>query len=512
MILVLYLLGDLLIRVSSTACYDGCFCYTTTMNCSKQSLRNVPVIPETVNNVDLSYNLIFEVEDENLIQNVEVLDLSHNRLRIFELDLSKSYLKTLKLSDNPLKALYINSTVLKFLDISWCDITHLQHGFLNMVPSLEVLDVSHNPLKVIHPLSGNLKQLYIQGCLFHKITFDLPVLDFLDVSFNRYMTVLKLESNLTTLKASHGSFYQAELALPKLKVLDISHNKLNQVYFNNPCLEILDISWNSLRSLDLVNVALINLDISHNLLDELQLSIEDLIFLNVSFNPLTVLKVFSASLKVVDCSSCKLQYIDLPPVHTLNLSRNGLESFTGEATHLDLSYNLLDSFKGKSKFVDLRGNRFSLPKKVEIAGNALLGNNPWLCKCEDKALKELYLKAVDKVICASPEGRSWDSCYTTKLPKYMKDYPWVPLVASGILTILVVICAYAMKRRLWADRSTPTQPSQDFEEIQPIRERVEDRLPSYEEALLMNKPRYANTNNRRSYEIVLDRQLSSSSI
>ncbi|XP_073974188.1 uncharacterized protein [Rhodnius prolixus] len=381
-----------------------------------------------------------------------------------------------------------------------------------MVPSLEVLDVSHNPLKIIHPLSGNLKQLYIQGCLFHKITFNLPELEFLDVSFNRYMTILKLESNLTTLKASHGSFYQAELALPKLKVLDISHNKLSQVYFNNPCLEILDISWNSLRSLDLVNVALITLDLSHNMLDELQLSISDLIFLNVSFNPMSVLKVYSGSLRVVDCASCKLQYIDLPPVQTLNLSRNSLERFVGEATYLDLSYNLLVNFKGKSKFVDLRGNRLSLPKKVEITGNALLGNNPWLCKCEDKALKDLYLKAVDKVICASPEGRSWESCFATKLPKYMKDYPWIPLVVSGVLTALVVICAYAMKRRLWTDRSSPTQPSQDFEETVQIRERLEDRLPSYEEALLMNKPRYSTSNNRRSYEIVPNRRPSSSSI
>ncbi|KAK9500888.1 hypothetical protein O3M35_002059 [Rhynocoris fuscipes] len=525
MILIILLLGELFLEngVNCSSCYEGCFCHYDTMNCSSQSLEHIPDVPESVTNLILAYNLLYRVTRTEIFEYLTAIDLSNNRLKSLSIELANSSkLHTLKLSDNPINSVQIVSNTLKILDISWCDITHLQANFLDSLPSLELLDISYNPLKLISGFNGNIQELHLKGCLLHDISlFNLPQLKYLDISFNRYMKALKFDSNLTVLKAAYASLYQADFNLPKLKLLDLSHNKLSQVIMNSPSLIELNLSWNSLRNfeINLLESSLEKLDISHNLLNQIELFANDLQYLNASFNPLNLLKIHSVSLELIDCASCQLKIIDLPKVRTLNLSRNNLEIFDGEATVLDLSHNLLDSYKGISKFVDLRWNRLSLPKNVSISGSALLDNNPWFCQCQDVALKELYMRAIDQVKCASPEGKTWESCFRTKLPKYMSEYPWVPLVISAVLTVFLVIGIFMMKKKLWPtvpNNSSAEQSQSDYyvvpqTEPSSCRERPEDQLPSYEEALFMNKPRnYAA--NRRSYELGSNRRLSSSSI
>lgn len=293
--------------------------------------------------LDLSHNQLDALPDLLLhsLPNLKVLNVSHNQASQLKLGLRfqvLTHLIVLDLSHNPFRnashdtfemAENWDHTVRRSLDLSYCQLEHVDAGSLRIVPGLQNLSLAGNGLLSFDQVVQVLKQLENSG------------IESVDLS---YMNI------------TNPALF-AEVRLLAIKSLDLSQNKIVTVpaatFGNIRSLQHLDISHNLLTSLDegfgdLVNLLKLNmshcqlqsfngngvalmhhlttLDLSHNRLRDA---------IQVDFSPLH-------GLRTLDLSFNLLQSTVLPGNNehlvTLNLASNDLTSLPSMANMRSLRY------------------------------------------------------------------------------------------------------------------------------------------------------------------------------
>ncbi|CAH1391996.1 unnamed protein product [Nezara viridula] len=533
----------LLHGVLTEHCPAKCSCYRNKVNCAGRSLTSLGEydlhLIQSFDHVDISRNKFtifppleakFINASNNIVQlfpdiidGVQSLSLRYNQMRDVSSENCPISLRSLDLSENPIKTINIACVGLAVLDLSHCDIEVLPETFLEKLPSLQVLNIGDNPLRKISDLvSFSLQELRIQRTqlrvLKTTVLAGLTNLKFLDLSGNKHMRILDFNTNTEILIAQNCSLESVDFSgMPFLRTAVIDHNIINHINFLNSLVE-LHASYNLITYIDLRSLKIA--DLSYNILSTLKLRPMD--WLNITGNQIQNLKL--VSMHLLEASHCKLKAIETNGVkiHTLNMSHNELEHFPGgmSATVLDVSYNRLSSFKNQiNGIVEIRlsGNRLVLAEDVIAQGKMYLNDNPWTCDCR---MDNLYRLAEDanNLLCAHPKnvsGKTWaDACYRSRIPRWMLKHPYIPFIISTTVLFLAIFCFYWIRRML----DTPNLPAEEEENnhvIETVLPQIviNDQLPSYEEALLM--PGIARKVNvvtqTRSYE-VLSRRLSSNSI
>lgn len=307
--------------------------------------------------------------------------------------------------------------------------------------------------------------------------------------------------------------------MPLIRVLEISDNHIKHLVLPHSLHDL------KARNNQIFNIELQSLkraDLSKNSITSLRLQPMD--WLNISGNSISNLKL--TSINFLDASMCGISQIEgmRARFHTLNLSHNSLETFPEGLTlrKLDVSYNRLTSFKHRINSIEevrLVGNRLVLAEDVVAQGKMYLGDNPWTCDCK---MDHLYTSADDAptLTCSHPRnvsGRTWtEACYKRRIPHWMVNHPYIPFVVSSVLLVLAIIFFYWLRRKLdTISEENPQRHDERATETETVSPqiRINNELPSYEEALLM--PGIARKKNvptqTRSYEM-LSRRLSSNSI
>lgn len=530
---------------SKAICPSKCSCTENAVDCSHKSLISLSIIDPFINEVDhvdishnhLSWLSTISVENidasSNLIQQfpqlapkVKSLILKSNKLRYAVHEECPDSLNFLDLSENPVKAVDLNCTGLKILNISHSDIEILPEGFLSKFPTLEVLHIDDSPLKKIN---GDLRSNTLEVLTFQRshlryikpnLFSGLTKLKIINLSGSRHLQNLQPISVAEMLFADHCSIETIDLTgMPRLRSLDVSGNHITALDLPDPVIE-LNASTNLIYNIDLKKLK--RADLSRNKIVTINLKRMD--WLDISENrQITLLRL--ASIDFLDASQCSISVIEPlgSKLHTLNLSHNALEVFPQRMAvrRLDVSYNRLSSFKAKVEGIEeisLIGNRLVLAEDVVAQGKMYLRDNPWTCDCK---MDHLFRRADDvmQLLCEHPKnasGKTWmDACYKSNIPKWMLKYPYIPFIISTALLILAMLFFYWLRMKLdssGVDEPTPPADVSDDQNVVP--EPVYNRdLPSYEEALLM--PPLAKKVNAltqtRSYE-VLSRRLSSNSI
>ncbi|XP_014283594.1 leucine-rich repeats and immunoglobulin-like domains protein 3 [Halyomorpha halys] len=534
----------LLYGVLTKHCPEKCSCYRDKVNCAGRSLSSLDEydlhLIQSFDHVDISRNkfTIFPLLDAkfinasknnfqlfpDIINGVQSLSLRYNQMRDVLSENCPVSLRSLDLSENPIKTINIACDGLAVLDLSHCDIEILPETFLKKLSSLEILNIGDNPLRKISDLvSFSLQELRIQRTQFRVLKptalTGLTKLKFLDLSGNKHMRILDFHTNAEILIAQNCSLDSVDFSgMPNLRTAVVDHNVINRIHFLNSLVE-LHASNNLITYIDLHSLKIA--DLSYNAISALKLRPMD--WLNITGNQIQNLKLVSMNL--LEASNCKLKSIEINRVNipTLNISHNELEHFPGgmSATILDVSYNRLSTFKSQINGIaeiHLSGNRLVLAEDVIAQGKMHLNDNPWTCDCR---MDHLYRLAEDanNLLCAHPKnvsGKTWaDACYRSRIPRWMLKHPYIPFIISTTLLFLAIFCFYWIRKML----DTPHLRSGEEEENNHVVETVlpqiviNDQLPSYEEALLM--PGIARKVNvvtqTRSYE-VLSRRLSSNSI
>ncbi|XP_042360088.1 vasorin b [Plectropomus leopardus] len=208
----------------SSVCPEECTCSTPeSMLCFHRHSSTMPKgVPQSTKSLFLFANDIegLTVEDFDGLENLELLDLSQNKLT--------------ELSDGIFEPL----TSLKNLDLSSNQITHISEECFKGMVLLERLYLYSNLIKTIHPAAFNgldhLLELKLQGNQLTSLpTLSMPLLLLLDLRFNVLPTLGTADlqtPNLESLKLGgvRLTSLDKELigSLKNLHELDISGNKL----------------------------------------------------------------------------------------------------------------------------------------------------------------------------------------------------------------------------------------------------------------------------------------------
>ncbi|CAL4145413.1 unnamed protein product [Meganyctiphanes norvegica] len=286
-------------------------------------VRSLFSCPLPMNNLDLSYNQLAEVQSRAFAaaRSIQYLSLKHNRLSRLD---DKAFrgllnLKVLDLANNQLVALprsaLQDSVQLTELHLSNNSLSVLPPGAFGDLNQLHTLDISHNQLSLgasnLEPFRGLIRLVLLN--LSHNYLMHLGPQSFVDLSS---LQVLRLEHNQIT-HILDDTFQ----GLANLHSLNLSENKLSV------------ISGNSLSGLAVLS------------------------FLSLDNNLLTILEDDAldncSSLQHLTLSHNQLQQLPKAVNHTpllriLDLSNNQINSFEGsdlEGLHhlreLDMSYNEL---------------------------------------------------------------------------------------------------------------------------------------------------------------------------
>ncbi|KAF6202907.1 hypothetical protein GE061_003314 [Apolygus lucorum] len=479
MLVYLFALLALAKSVSPGAFFVPPNCYTDerVFDCSAQSLEFAPPIPPQVESAALNDNQIRSI-DPNLPPALQDLDLSNNALN--HLELNSASLFSLKVSGNPLLTLKLNLSGLVVLNASSCSISFLPPGFFELLPLLEVLDLSGNEkFRAIPP--NHLQQLYIQRTYIRSLP-AMPNLVSLDVSNNFQLLNLQTGDTLKKLKAANCSLIGVILNRGLLYA-DLSSNQIVSLHIHED-LEYLDASNNSLNTLDIANARLTTANLADNKLTDLRVSSRYLNKIDLSRNPMIELSVHCSQCHV-DCSFCQIRKVDMTNVKSLNLQYNNIQKIVIEGVkEVDLRYNLLTEINLVADTFDLRHNSLADPSKVDIRGTGFLADNPWICQCE--GLRQLRDRSKDQhLLCG---GQTFESCFSG--PRKTSHSAWVTLLVAVVLLVVFMLVLYFIRLTSKEPTSVPQQDASECEEVY-----RNDALPTYEEALRMSKPEWRQGRN-----------------
>lgn len=478
--------------------------------------------------LDLSFNHIAAVDRDALtgFERLESLDLSHNDFKIWsdihnEVFAPLPNLKWLYLSHNSLKGFpditgaYLSSPTLQHLFLVNCSITNVNSNILQGLPSIQLLDLSHNNIDVLNVQiqSDTLTSLNLTNAGLQRIQdpfYSLSSLQLLKVAQNSQLKLFHARSLSLKFLDAHdcdlnaiptGSFpmlvdavfrgnhirelpSRAFESMEYVHNVDLSSNAISKVAadaFNGAkSLSYLDMSYNTISGLDprtfSSNFKLKVLKLSHNYLKEvISLDIESLIELDLSMCEISRADRTSltqlAVLEYLDLSGNFISVIpdfwDAPKLKKLDLSNCRIGDLTNytfaamlELRELNLRGNRLTSNIRRSFFNDIRIIR--------------LGDNSWRCDCVDHDFRELYEWLISdevdtdlyELMCQSPAaaaGYRWASaCYEIWNVYHARaDRAWMYsliLILSMIFLFCIILSIKrAIRLREERDRETRAQ-------------------------------------------------------
>ncbi len=254
---------------------------------------------KSLSHIDLSGNSIKEVKSFAGLGRVNYISLAGNEIE----DASVLGTFTMINFENP-AAIDLSYNMLKNMDfaknisgVKQIDVSYNKIEKAVVSSSVTSLDVSYNKLPDLSGISGN-TVLDVLRAAGNAIT------DLEDISACVNLRVLDLSHNL--IDDTYGIYN-----LSKLRSVDLSYNKMTELFMSSllTVLETLDISHNEIENIVLLNryQSLVNIDASHNKLTDVNVinGLSKLVFADFSYNSITGI---SAELKN---TTKKLNKIDL---------------------------------------------------------------------------------------------------------------------------------------------------------------------------------------------------------
>lgn len=307
-------------------CDDSCRCSKDFMDCSGANLLVIPKVPPSIKFIDLSGNRLRSITSLPSVAVLRHLNLSHNQLSHIE----------------PTSFQRLNN--LETLDLSFNSLTTLHPGLLSGLYSLKNVNLSHNTLQS--------EDVWLQATSFRKLDIDI-----LDLSFNR-LTKLSRDligffSNVKTLRLGGNKFdfldptplseFMESLKRTKYEFsffIDGNEGELKfeDFFFKGLQMKALNLRGSHVTDLKFMEeVVALNLDLSDNPLYIKTLKVnrhlgrtcEELYLSNIGLQTkdISFLSSFT-NLKVLDLSRNNLYLMDgqatinMPFLHTLDLSQN----------------------------------------------------------------------------------------------------------------------------------------------------------------------------------------------
>ncbi|KAL7736170.1 hypothetical protein ACLKA6_003716 [Drosophila palustris] len=537
--------------------------------------------------LDLSGNRIDKLDRDALIgfTSLRTLLLANNSIASWtDIQANEAFkyapnLKRLSLSGNRLGSFggsdlsqQLSSPSLSELDISGAQISFVGSSVLaNQLPSLERVSLANNHLgQLMHFPYGSVRELDLSNCSLLRLSSSffeaVPNLEALNLSRNTALQLVDdpdpaVAPELRNLDVSYCNLDEIDLSgFPLLTEVRLRGNLLRSVdartFANNSILELIDLSGNVLRQIG--NEAfsplkrLKHLNLAYNEIAYLDRNLirgnDVLMELNLSRNIIQKLtKLVSNSVRHINISWCEISTVDssalsgLSVIQQLDLSNNLISDIPNQMQSETLQYlNLANcrlstirnnTFRGFPELADLHlnGNRLTNPIPPSyFRGNKYLdqiwlGDNPWICECQDPLFLEFYefltvkppkIKDRYHLRCGSPTiyyGKMWDyACitdWTASARSGSGEKVWSTVMLSilgiGLLALLYACCQKAMRKR--KDRNNRREYDENHDELRRIRDLNErmlreesssnlqqtqqeiSLLPSYEDALLMPK-------------------------
>ncbi|KAL4712314.1 hypothetical protein ACJJTC_004076 [Scirpophaga incertulas] len=332
---------------------------------------------QDLRNLDLSYNRINNLTKHSFtnLPNLRYLSLAGNIIDTIEVETFTNLpkLEVLEIQGNNLSQLSLNS----FYNVSSPDITftfnvsrnHLRFIEADYTVPINIFDGSHNEF---HDVPNNFF-MSIESSVRHIILSYNKITHLPSEAFGEsvYLEILDLHKNSIN-NIKRKSFSDLE----RLQILDLSFNDISQMsveqFHNLNKLRFLKLCHNNIKLLPrdiFTNTIIEHLDLSHN---------------DISLFPVTALSQIGFTLKYLDLSYNRIEYLDsnifrnTPFLLNLNLGHNLLTvlsdntfSSPGELRVLDLSFNSI-----KANFKELFHN---LPKLRHLnLANVSLKSVPYL--------------------------------------------------------------------------------------------------------------------------------------
>ncbi|KAH8299722.1 hypothetical protein KR044_005019 [Drosophila immigrans] len=436
-------------------------------------------------------------------------------------------LERLSLANNQrMQLVPLPSKSIRMLDLSNCSLQGLGASFLEALPILEALNLSRNTALQF----GSSDVEPIVGKELRKLDLSYCNLDDIDLSGLPVLTELRLRGNLLRFIGAN-TFVNNTI----LEVLDLSENLLrlieNEAFGSLKRLKQLNLAFNEIaylnRNLIRGNDVLTELNLSRNIIKKLT-------------------RIVSNSVRHINMSWCEISEIEstalssLSIIQELDLSNNFIAEIPNQMHSETLRYlNLANcristirnsSFGGFPELADLHlnGNRLTNPippsyfRANKFLDQIWLGDNPWICECQDPLFVEFYdfltakptkLKDRYHLRCGSPpgyEGKMWDyaciTAWTVSARSNKGEKVWSSIMLS-ILGLGILALCYGCCQKLWRKRkehNNRREYDENHDELRRIRD-LNDRmlreessatlqqaqevslLPSYEDALLMPK-------------------------
>ncbi|OMJ89279.1 hypothetical protein SteCoe_8576 [Stentor coeruleus] len=317
------------------------------INLSNRNLSKYEV-PRNTKELDVSYNQLQAVS--YIPETLEKLDISHNKIAMVDVVSSKNTLLAMNISYNRLISIegIICFIKLQILDLSYNFLSYDQFKYLQALPCLKSLNISHNHLNSDLTLSyinaiqtltelnmsfndftkismknpmGNLKKLIIDNNKIISLSLNnFPALEYISCIENNLTEFFGLTSLqfLTQLYADGNDLTEIP-SLANLRVLSVAHNRLSSLA-NYPSLEIVNASYNSISRVQKVAFRIQEMIITHNLLVMLPFGMKKLEILDVSHNNMQKLDflIGCESLKVL---SAGFNYLENPEEILIKVGR-----------------------------------------------------------------------------------------------------------------------------------------------------------------------------------------------
>lgn len=355
--------------------------------------------------LDLSYNLYFKIPTIRTMENLVLLNISHNDITtvkfsnkyelksLEEIDLSFNKISKI---DNDENDIYVYRK-LKKLNLSYNQLSNLPDAIFNNIVELEYLDLSHNFITniTLTTFEGikKLKVLYLS----HNNIEDI------NSSLFRFNKLTELYVNNNKIKNILARDFEK---LIELEVLDLSNNLIitmdENVFSNLIVLKQIDLSGNLLTAIDKdtfsMTANLQSIDLSENKLTELPLRLFQA--KNISF--------FSVEQNNLEGSLRKDTFEGLQLITKLDMSYQSIKSIEDFAffgldnlTELLLNNNNIESLSNKSfqslrnlVHLDLSNNRITIidfNKEDLINLRSLLFHNNYIAVIKSENLRHLHL-------------------------------------------------------------------------------------------------------------------------
>ena len=255
---------------------------------SKRNLTKIPVIPNDVTELNLSYNQITKIANlpssvqklwlhnnyitkiENLPSSVQKLYLSNNR--ITKIENLPSSLQELSLANNLITKIENLPDLIQNLYIDNNEITKIE----NLPENLQILCLENNEITKIENLPENLQYLNLNNNQITKIENLSDSLVKLNLSYNQITKIENLPDSLQELWLDNNQITKIENLSGNLQKLYIHNNQITKIENLPETLQTLYLYDNQITKIENLPENLQKLELSHNQLLELPLSLLEL--------------------------------------------------------------------------------------------------------------------------------------------------------------------------------------------------------------------------------------------